>query len=157
MLHMRNIILIILGLIFCSTDLLSQDYEKVYLDASDSARYYYKVIPDIQAKGLLILLPGCRGNSEWPLRTTRIPYIAADSGLVTVMIDYELWLSWLRDDVLESLNAAISDVIKVYDIPKDRCMIGGFSSGGNMVLSFAEFAMEDNKKNCNYTLWSFCT
>ena len=141
---MKNIVLISLGILFCITQLFSQDYDKVYLDSSDSTKYYYKVKPDVEAKGLLILLPGCRGNSEWPLKTTKIPYIAADRGLVTIMIDYEIWLSWLRDDVLGLLNTSINHVIYEHEIPQDKCVIGGFSSGGNMALSFAESALEDS-------------
>lgn len=127
--------LIIIGIIssICWTN--AQEYEKVYLDPSDSTKFYYQVTPDSQAKGLLVLLPGTRGSAEWPLKTTRIPYIAADSGLVTIMIDYEIWLYWLRGDVLELLNTSINDVLERHKIASDKCVIGGFSSGGTMALN----------------------
>jgi len=134
---MRKTILFIIGLIWGSFNVFSQDYQKISFDSSDSTKYYYQVVPDVQPTGLLILLPGARGNSEWPLKTTKIPYIAADSGLVTIMINYEIWLCWLRDDILDLLNKSILDVISKHNIPGDRCVIGGFSSGGNMALNYA--------------------
>lgn len=143
---MKNIVLILLGLFLLCIDLYSQDYEKVYFDSSDSSKYYYQVVPNIKAKGLLILLPGARGNSEWPLKTTKIPYVAADSGLVTIMINYEPWLVWLRDDVLNLLNNSIEHVLSNHNIPQDKCVIGGFSAGGTMALTYAEFARSDNPK-----------
>jgi len=109
-------------------------------------QFYFKVTPASQAKGLLILLPGIRGNSEWPLRTTKIPYIATDSGQVTMMINYEIWLGWLRDDVLHLLNETIEDVLVTYKIRTENCVIGGFSSGGLMALSYTELAYSDRTK-----------
>ena len=144
--RMTKTSLIIIGIIssICWTN--AQEYEKVYLDPSDSTKFYYQVTPDSQAKGLLVLLPGTRGSAEWPLKTTRIPYIAADSGLVTIMIDYEIWLYWLRGDVLELLNTSINDVLERHKIASDKCVIGGFSSGGTMALNYTALAVKDRTK-----------
>jgi poly(3-hydroxybutyrate) depolymerase len=101
---MKSSFLSIWGLMILSFFSEAQHYEKVYLDQSDSTRFYFKVTPDLQAEGLLVLLPGSRGDAEWPLKTTKIPYLAADSGLVTIMINYEIWVGWLCDDILDLLN-----------------------------------------------------
>lgn len=121
----------------------SQNYQKVFLSENDSSRYYYQVSPEAKPEGLLILLPGARGDAEWPLVTTMTPYIAAESGIVTIMISYEKWLGWLHDDVLKLLNESVEDVLQKEKIPRNKCVIGGFSSGGNMALSYAEFAHQD--------------
>lgn len=143
---MKSRFIFIIGFFIASFILKAQDYEKIYLDSSDSTKFYFKVTPDIQPKGLLILLPGSRGNSEWPLQTTKIPYIAADSGLVTIMINYEIWLCWLREDILELLNASINDVILKHNISREKCIIGGFSGGGTIALNYTELAFKDSTK-----------
>jgi hypothetical protein len=145
-LHMKKTIWILIGFIFWSFNIFSQNYEKVFLDSSDSTKFYFKVIPKVQEKGLLILLPGVRGNSEWPLRTSKIPYIAADSGLITIMINYETWVGWLRDDILNLLNESIINVLTDHEISRDNCVIGGFSSGGLMALTYTELAYMDSTK-----------
>ncbi len=143
---MRNILFLLVGLIFFISESFSQDYEIVYFDSSDSSKYYYQVVPDNEISGLLVLLPGARGNSEWPLKATKIPYIAADSGLVTIMVNYETWLVWLREDVLSLLNSSIEHVLDKYNIPDNKCVIGGFSAGGTMALTYTEFANNTDYK-----------
>jgi hypothetical protein len=143
---MRTGITLLFGLILSITSTWGQDYTKVYFDSNDSTRFFYQVAPAEDANGLLILLPGSRGNAEWPLKVSSIPAIAAESGLVTILISYEKWLAWLHDDVLEFLNASVQYVLTQYDIPPDKCVIGGFSGGGNMAISYAELAYEDHSK-----------
>lgn len=143
---MRYRFLFILGFLFLSSLSPAQKYTKVYLDSSDSTKYYYIVSPDSHAKGLLVLLPGAKGDSEWPLKTSDIPYKAADNGIVTIMIDYEKWLCWMRVDILELLNESIRDVISEHDIPKNKCVIGGFSSGGAIALNYTKLAYSDSNK-----------
>ncbi len=143
---MKSILILTTSLFFMVSSLYSRNYSKVYIDSNDSTKYYYCVAPDSQPVGLLILLPGARGNSEWPLKTTKIPYLAAEYGLATIMIDYETWLSWLHDDVLKLLNSSIKNVIQKYKIPTDKCVIGGFSSGGAMALNYTELAFKNQSK-----------
>ena len=140
---MKCSLIIFWRVLFLSCFLKAQEYEKIYLDQSDSTRYYFKVVPGCQAKGLLVLLPGARGTSEWPLETTKRPYLAADRGLVTVMINYQIWLCWLRDDILALLNESILDAISEHHIPFDKCVIGGFLSGGAIALNYTELAYKD--------------
>lgn len=136
----------LMGFIFLGCFSEAQRYEKVLLDPSDSTKYFYKVSPDEQARGLLVLLPGTRGNSEWPLKTTNIPYLAAERGIVTIMIDYEIWLCWLRDDILNLLNKSILHVMSEHGIPGNKCVIGGFSSGGAIALNYTKMAHSDPLK-----------
>ena len=140
---MKTRLFISIVLLLFSYFIKAQEYEKVFL-GSDTSEFYFKIVPDFQAKGLLVLLPGARGNSEWPLKTTKIPYIAAERGLVTIMISYEPWLVWLRNDVLELVNKAINDVLNKHNIPANKCIIGGFSAGGNMALNYTEHAFIDS-------------
>ena len=141
---MKTSIISIWGLMILSCLSAAQQYEKVYLDQSDSTRFYFKVAPDFQAEGLLVLLPGSRGDAEWPLKTTKIPYLAADHGLVTIMINYEIWLCWLREDILDLLNESILDVLSEHNIPREKCVIGGFSGGGAIALNYTERAYKDS-------------
>ena len=123
-----------------------QEYETVYFNKSDSTNYYFKVVPEKPAIGLLVLLPGARGNSDWALKASKIPYIAADSGLVTILLQHEIWLGFLRDDIVDYLNRSINETIRKHTIPKNKCVIGGFSSGGTMDLSYTELAFKDTTK-----------
>lgn len=140
---MKTIFSILFFFVISLINSFAQAYQKVFLSEHDSCRYYYQVSPKSEPEGLLILLPGARGDAEWPLMTTKIPYLAAESGIVTIMISYEMWLGWLHDDVLELLNESVEDVLQKEKIPRNKCIIGGFSSGGNMALSYAEFAHQD--------------
>ena len=123
-----------------------QGYEKIYFNKNDTINYYFKVVPKNAAKGLLILLPGARGNSDWAIKASKIPYIAADSGLITILLQHEIWLGFLRDDIVSFLNTAINNAILKHNIPKNKCVIGGFSSGGTMALSYTELAFIDSTK-----------
>ena len=143
---MKFTITILICLFFSLFHARGQGHKKVYIDSEDSTKYYFQVAPEMPATGLLIILPGSRGNAEWPLKISKIPKIAADSGIVTILISYETWLAWLHDDVLELLNEAIDHSLTNHGIPEDRCIIGGFSGGGNMALSFTELAYDDNSK-----------
>jgi len=132
------------GLFITSQCIYAQNYEKVYFTRNDTVNYYFKIVPKTTIKGLVVILPGIRGNSDWALKASKIPYIAADSGLVTILLQHEIWLGWLREDIVKFLNQAISEVIVKYNIPKNKCVIGGFSSGGTMALSYTELANYDS-------------
>ena len=53
------------------------------------------------------------------------------------------WTNWQRDDILDLLNESILDVISIHNIPRDECVIGGFSSGGAIALNYTELAYKE--------------
>jgi len=143
---MRKLIWVLLAITVSFVKIQGQSYEKVYFNKNDTINYYFKVVPKESPRGLLVLLPGARGNSDWALKASKIPYIAADSGLVTILLQHEIWLGFLREDIVSFLNQAINEVIIKYNIPKNKCVMGGFSSGGTMALSYTELAYMDSSK-----------
>ena len=50
--------------------------EKVYFNKNDTINYYFKVVPKESPRGITSFIARCRGNSDWELKASKIPYIA---------------------------------------------------------------------------------
>jgi hypothetical protein len=143
---MKKGLIIFIGLFFSLIQSWAQGYEKVSLDSKDSTKFFLKVVPKRTPIGLIILLPGSRVNVDWEFKATKIPQIAADSGFVTIFVPYEQWTAFLIDDLINLINKSIEYALSMYKIPKDKCVIGGFSGGGAIALNYTELAFKDSTK-----------
>ena len=105
-----------------------RDNSDLYINDVDStALFYYTLVPNEQIKGLLIMLPSTGEqvvevfNSNQKLIT-----LAHDRGIMTVVLSINNNLC-LEETAFQFLNVAFSDVIKKYNPPLKKIVIGGFS------------------------------
>jgi len=121
----------------------AQNYEKVWFNNADSVYGYYTVIkptsPRIQ--GALILMDGYGGNASSFLTETKIHNIASSNDFLTVCVPTGIRL-FADEEIKQLITRICRDVIKTYGIKKDRFALGGFSSGGTIVLRYAELCYQ---------------
>lgn len=117
---------------------------KVVFNASDSVYGYYIVIEPIDKKPdrLLVLLDGFGGNARDFLNETKIDEEAVQQSILTVCIPTGRNL-YADSAMLSLLNKVIGKVITDYKISRERVAMGGFSSGGTIVLRYAECCWQD--------------
>lgn len=148
---MRSSILIIASLIsiysFGQTLTLSgQVVERVYRTSDTTQNFYLALVPEIQAKGLLVILPGFGTLPAQVFAETDLPTKARTAGYV-VIIPYLAVETDCSDSLSQSrLTTLVPEVIEKYKTPKNRFIIGGHSIGGNGALLYAENAFRANNE-----------
>ena len=125
----------------------AQRSEMVYRTKGDSLQNLYKaLIPESASKGLLVIIGGFCTTPDEVMQETKLPQTAVAAGY-TVIIPY------LIDDCSTidtknlyqtRLERLIPEVIKKYNTPKDRFIIGGQSLGGHRALFYTEQAYKMN-------------
>ena len=97
---------------------------------------YFTVEPQGEIKGAMILLPGggCAPESIFP--ETKLHNVAYLHNILVVALDYGKNNIYLTDNALYKINKVLADVIKRYNIPKDKFVIGGYSGGGINSLNY---------------------
>lgn len=134
----------------CNLTVLAQKSETVYKTKGDSLQNYYRIlIPDSSSKGLLVILGGFCTTPDEVMLETKLPEKAVKAGY-TVVIPY------LIDDCSTidtknlyqtRLETLIPEIIKNYNIPEGKFIIGGQSLGGHRALYYAELAYKFNNKS----------
>ncbi len=118
----------------------SKDPDQLYVnDGQSDSLFYYATLPPGKISGLLVLLPGYFQKPESIFNETQLAKEAHRVGIATVIptINGKLYL----DSVSKIfLNGVLQQVITAYKISKDKVVIGGFSAGGLLALSYAEEA-----------------
>ena len=130
-------------LIFSIKKPLSQKGEVIYQNSKDTTANYYMIFkPEIQAKGLLILLPGFGETPEVASKETTIQDEANKMGLITVFASLQYGNGSFYIDSLSQgkLDTLIYNLQKKYQIKDKPLYIGGFSLGGSGAVKYAERA-----------------
>ncbi len=142
-------LLLLLFLAF-SFIVFGQKSEIIYKTRGDSLQNYYKVlIPDSSSKGLLVILGGFCTTPEEVMMETKLPATAVKAGY-TVVIPYlvddcgTIDTGSLYETRLENL---IPEIIKNYNVPAGKLIIGGQSLGGHRAMFYTEKAYKLNAKN----------
>ncbi len=100
--------------------------------------YYTVTVPQSEKKDiLLVLMDGYGGNATDFLTETVIDEAAFKKNIVTLCIPTGLRL-YADTSIITLLNKAISQTLVTYNIPKTKLVMGGFSSGGTILLRYAE-------------------
>ncbi len=119
----------------------------IYISNDTTQNFYLALEPEVNVKGLLVILAGFGGHPNEVLEETDLPEKARKDGYL-VVIPYLSILSFYDDSLSQQrLTALIPEVINKYKIPNGRFIIGGHSAGGNGALLYAENAYRLNNKN----------
>ena len=127
-----------------SAGLLTQQPVKIVFNEKDSVYGYYTVAAPQSKKYdlLLVLLDGYGGNADNFWKETAIDEAAYKNNIVTLCIPTGLRL-YADTSIIHLLNKAISQTLTAYNIPKTKLVMGGFSSGGTILLRYAELCNEN--------------
>lgn len=119
----------------------------VYHDKDTTSNYYLALHPQIEPKGLLVVLPGFSSLPADVLNETDLPAKSQSDGYLVVipcLAERTFYTDSLSQDRLATLLQALS--IK-YNIPESRLILGGHSAGGNGALLYAERAFSEGQRD----------
>jgi hypothetical protein len=120
--------------------------ERVFLGDDQDENFYIALTPRKQIKGLLIILPGFGTYPGGFLKETDLPSKAREDGYL-VAIPYLAKDSFYSDSLSQArLALMIRSIIKKYQVPENKFILGGHSAGGNGAMLYAEAAFQDKEK-----------
>ena len=136
---MKNKFILIFFLACFVNNLAAQQPVKKYFDYRDTVYGFYSIIEPQSKKpsALLVLLDGYGGNAANFLVETKIDEAAFANNILTVCVPTGQRL-YADTAIINLLNKIIGDVLMTYKIPKTKLAMGGFSSGGTILLRYAE-------------------
>lgn len=141
----RKLFLLLFILLCMKQSTMAQSFDFVIREKGDSTKnLYYALIPDGEIIGCIILLPGFGVMPDYPFRESKIPDLAVEKGILTVvpsLLGYQTF--YLDSSSQFVLDTIIDEVIQNYDIKDDKFVIGGFSLGGSGAIKYAERSFED--------------
>ncbi len=143
---MRQTFLIIT--FFLSAHLFAQKIDTVYTEKNGVIEtLYFTLIPEKPSKGLLVVL----GGFSYPQQTlteTNLPAKACAAGY-TVLLPFLYRADTVdRNNFFETrLELLIPEIIKKYNVPKNKFIIGGQSWAGHQAMFYAEKAFNPNNKS----------
>ena len=143
-------VFIFLAICFCSFGqkeiIYGQEVERVYRTQDSTQNFYLVLTPKTTIKGLLVILPGFGGPPRDVLQETDLPAKARNDGYL-VVIPYLAFQTNCSDSISQNrLVTLIPEVIKKYNVPSGKFIIGGHSIGGNGALLYAANAFAINNE-----------
>lgn len=125
----------------------AQDTLKIVLDRDDKQSASYTILfpANTKLKAYLVLIPSFGETQEDVLKQARLPFIAAQNGILTVIPTFRTGNRSFGIDSLSqaSLQEIINDVRKRYLLEHWDMYIGGFSIGGSCAVKYAERAAQE--------------
>ncbi len=140
-------LLLFLTIIF-SANLFAQKIDTIYTEKNGALEtLYFTLIPEQPSKGLIVVLGGFTYPQE-TLTETNLPKKACAAGY-TVLLPFLYRADTVdRNNVFETrLELLIPEVIRKYNIPKNKFIIGGQSWAGHQAMLYAEKAYNPNYKS----------
>lgn len=136
---MKPIFISLLFVANCIYTTTAQQTIKKYFDTRDTVYGFYNIIEPLHKKPntLLVLLDGYGGNATNFLVETKIDEAAYKNNILTVCLPTGMRL-YADSSIISLLNKTISQVLTTYKIPKNKVVMGGFSSGGTILLRYAQ-------------------
>jgi hypothetical protein len=130
-----------------SAPLEAQQTEVRHRVQSDTIANSYRVHEPLgQPRGLLVLLPGygsgVDGFSASSYTPSTLPARVAEQSILTIVAAPNAATLYERDEPLAVLDSIIVEVLAKYRIPRNRIVIGGFSSGGTGAVRYAQICAE---------------
>jgi pimeloyl-ACP methyl ester carboxylesterase len=106
----------------------------------DSAILFYeKLVPKGKPEGVLVILPGGGESVEEVKKQISLHKLAVQNNLL-VLLPCINWGTSTREPENKFLDTMFQQVIDQYRVPKDKFVLGGFSNGGMISLTYAEKA-----------------
>lgn len=121
--------------------LFTEDPHDLYanIDKDSTTLFYELVHPNTKPMGALIILPGSGETIADVKQQIKLHQLAAQKGLLVIFPSIN-WGTNKHNAEHQFLDTIFKKVVKDYHIPKDRFIIGGFSGGGMVALTYTQKA-----------------
>jgi len=141
----------LLQILFFCTALQAQTSETILISKEDphdlykswdkdSTTLFYKLyIPKTKPVAALVILPGAGEPIDYIEPQISLHQLAVDNGILVIFPSIN-WGTTKHIHEHEMLNEIFSQVIKRFNIPKDKFVMGGFSGGAMLSLTYTEKA-----------------
>lgn len=151
--HRGYKLLLVILLILGAAPLQGQRTEVVRRTPGDTLGNSYRVHePTGTPQGLLVLLPGygsgVDGFAASSYTPSTLPARMAEQNVLTIVAVPDDETLYESDQPLRLLDSIIAEVLQRYRIPKNRVVVGGFSSGGAGAVRYAQFCA---RRRCKAT------
>jgi pimeloyl-ACP methyl ester carboxylesterase len=152
---MRNIILLAV-IVFASCSVFAQEPEKIIIatedpynlystnDKDSTTLFYYKFVPKKQPIATLVILPGGGETLDDVLKQITLHKLAIENDILVILPSVN-WGTVKRDEEHKFLDVVFKQVVEQHHVPKDKFVLGGFSGGGMLALTYTEKANRTNK------------
>ena len=146
-----NRFMLIAALIAAPVILLAQVTQKVIVATQDpynlyweagkdsSLLFYNKLVPKNKPVAALIILAGGGETLDEVMKQINLHALAVEKDMLVVLPSIN-WGTVKKEEEIKFLNTIFEQLVSEYKIPKDKFLLGGFSGGGMLALTYAEQA-----------------
>lgn len=142
---------LLLSFIFSSTTIFAQKTEKIVIyredpydlyaniDADSTTLFYEKMVPPCKPIGVLVVMSGAGETVSETKQESKIYKLALERGFIVIFPS----LNWGSNTHIHEhafLDTIFKQVVKAHGVGRDRFVLGGFSGGGMIALSYTEKA-----------------
>ncbi|QIG88160.1 hypothetical protein G6R40_00120 [Chryseobacterium sp. POL2] len=128
-----------------SLNIFAQKTEKIKLENPED--YYLKIIPKGKPNAILFLFHGGGETPEDILKQIELPKLASKNNFLVILPHFSNDSTKMFEEI-NSTNIIANQLMKEYNISNNRIVLGGFSGGGMLSITFAERAVRD--KNTSF-------
>ena len=148
----RRILLTVTILNFCIA--FAQQPEKIILatkdpynlygtnDRDSTTLFYYKFVPKNKPIAALVILPGLGETLDDVLRQTTLHALALEKDILVILPSLN-WGSNKHDKEHVILDQIFAQVVKQHHVAKENFILGGFSRGGMLSLTYTQKSKRD--------------
>lgn len=108
-------------------------------DKDSTTLFYEKIVPKGKPVGVLVIMPGSGERLDDVRRQIRLHLLASEKNLLIIFPS----INWGTNKHIaehQFLDIIFKQVVNQYKIPKDKFVIGGFSGGAMVALTYTEKA-----------------
>ena len=152
---MRQLI-IIFFIIFATSFAIAQQPQKIVLatedpydlygtnDQDSTTLFYYKLVPSNEPIAALVILPGSGETLDEVMKQITLHTLAVEKDILVVLPSLN-WGTSKRDEEHKFLDEVFKQVIEQHNVPRDKFIIGGFSGGGMLALTYTQKANKNSE------------
>ena len=108
-------------------------------DKDSTTLFYEKIVPKNKPIGVLVILPGSGERLEDVRKQITLHTLAVQQNLLVIFPSIN-WGTNKHIPEHQFLDTIFKQLVKQYKVPKDKFVIGGFSGGGMVALTYTEKA-----------------
>lgn len=112
------------------------------IDQDSTSLFYHKIVPKGKPKGVLVILPGSGELVADVQQQIDLDELAVKQNLLVVIPSIN-WGTNKHYYEHQFLDLIFKQVVEAHQVPKDKFVLGGFSGGGMLALTYTEKANRD--------------
>lgn len=109
------------------------------IDADSTTLFYDKMIPSVKPIGVLVILPGSGELIKDVKQQISLHQLALQKGFIVIFPSIN-WGTNKHEHEHAFLDVIFRQVVDAHKVSRDHFVIGGFSGGGMLALTYAEKA-----------------